>query len=330
LEGKKNPSLLIEKIAYDNGDYGKLKGTNSVTKSFVSKVGELLTVRSVALVLAALGLLIAIGGSLYEQNTMGGVIKAFYANASSELISIALTVLVIDWLYDRHDKNQKRTDFIRQMGSRVNEVALEAVEHLRISNWLTDGSLRGAVILNGNLEGVDLREADLREASLNRANLKGADLNSARLQGARFRGAILSAKLHKADLQDADLSGADLQNAELQMANLSRTVLKGANLRRVNLQGVIGLTDEQLVSVSALQGAVMTDGAYYDGRYNLPTDLALLENNAPYDEELRIKFPNYAGDYKHRTLPQEYCADFYRVPLKDYLRGQQWARENLP
>lgn len=172
-----------------------------------------------------------------------------------------------------------------------NEVVLRAVEALRAQGWLENGALEGL-----NLQYVHLQKANLSMADLRKVNLSMADLRWANLVG-------------------ANLGGAQLNNANLYRADMSMTNLQGANMIRANLQGAHNLTEEQLTQVNRLRGATMPDGSLYDGRrydgrFNLPGDLA----DARF---LRVDCSNL-----------ESLADFYGISMDDYLIGQQWALEN--
>jgi uncharacterized protein YjbI with pentapeptide repeats len=103
----------------------------------------------------------------------------------------------------------------------------------------------------------------------------------------------------------ANLSGAKLTRASLQGVNLSETNLDGADLFKANLQGARNVTDAQLAAVHRLWGAIMPDGSSYDGCYNLPGDLEFARWG-------RIDMND----------PQA-MADFLRVPLEEYQRGQE-------
>ena len=83
------------------------------------------------------------------------------------------------------------------------------------------------------------------------------------------------------------------------MQLLYQGALDGANLR--GLQDTVG---DELIIVHCLLGVTMPHGARYDGRYNLPGDV---EAHSP-----------------------DVAARCYRVSVEEYLRGQEWARENLP
>jgi hypothetical protein len=187
------------------------------------------------------------------------IVTDFYANISTELISIAITILVIDALNERRAIQQEKKALILQMSSPTNSIAREAVRILRMRGWLTDGTLRGANLLRANLR---------------------------------------KAYLEKADLQDVLFYKADLQGAYLQWSNLT---------------GARYLEEYQLVQVKYIRGATMPDGSCYNGRFNLVGDLAWAHHVLKVDSE------------NHQAM-----ADFYGVPLEDYLQGQTWAREHLP
>jgi len=66
-----------------------------------------------------------------------------------------------------------------------------------------------------------------------------------------------------------------------------------------------------MIQVGRLVDATMFDGSRYDGRFNLPGDVA----------QARL-----AGfDFEDSTA----MARYYEVTLDAYSRGQEWARENL-
>ena len=117
------------------------------------------------------------GGFSYQLLT-----SDFYANVSTELASIAVTVLIIDVINRRRNKQQELADLKWQMGSRDNILAKEAVRKLRGKKWLIDGTLKG----------IDLRGANLRGAGLYKANLEGADLRKVKLNDAYLVGANLT------------------------------------------------------------------------------------------------------------------------------------------
>ncbi|MBI5952475.1 MAG: pentapeptide repeat-containing protein [Chloroflexi bacterium] len=108
----------------------------------------------------------------------------FYANVSTELISIVITILIIDGLNERRTIQQEKQALILQMSSPTNFIAKEAARILRMRGWLTDGTLQGANLLRANLRKVLLVKADLRGALFYKAELWDAYLHETNLTGA--------------------------------------------------------------------------------------------------------------------------------------------------
>ena len=163
--------------------------------------------------------------------------RDFYANISTELISIAITVVIIDSLNKLRQDKQFKDELIRDMGGSANEFALRAVRELAHHKWLYDGTLKRIKLPRANLQGADLQRADLEKGNLTLANLEKAWLAGSNLAGVSLRRARLrQANLCAATLVGADLSEADLEGANLEGANLSEADLQGANLTRANLE----------------------------------------------------------------------------------------------
>jgi len=246
-----------------------------------------------ALVMAVLAVGIVILGSLYLHGEINvrTLINDLYANGGSEFLSIAITVLVIEKLNEQRAKREadareitirqeaedrEKRDLIAQMGSPINNFALEAVRVLRLRGWLQDGSvskaeanlaeadLRRAKLKDINLRGVDLTSADLRHADLTSAQLGQcklfeADLREAILSWTKFPRANLgSANLDRVSLSQANLLEADLENANLHRANLYRVILRGANLTNANLSRA-----KHLDTVEFDRNTTLPDGSKY-------------------------------------------------------------------
>ncbi|MFN8527989.1 MAG: pentapeptide repeat-containing protein [Anaerolineae bacterium] len=178
----------------------------------------------------------------------------YYTNISTELVSIATAVLIIDALNRRRDEAQEerreREELSRKIGSKVNEVARQAAEDLRAKGWLLDGTLQ-----ESDLRAANLDEADLYMADLQGVNLQWASLIKASLKKSNFVGANLSntkawgSKCYKADMRGinfesamlfrADLTGADLSEANFTRANLDGAIFKDANLKGANFTDAI-------------------------------------------------------------------------------------------
>ena len=65
------------------------------------------------------------------------------------------------------------------------------------------------------------------------------------------------------------------------------------------------MSDEQLAQAKRLWGAIMPDGKSYDGRYNLAGDIA------------------FAKWGRVDTNDPQAMAEFLRIPLETYVRGQE-------
>lgn len=133
------------------------------------------------------------------------VINDFAANIITEVISIGITVLIIERLNQRSAMRQKKEELILQMGSPDNGFALEAVRKLRYRGWIRDGSLKDANVTYANLKTANLTGANLQNTVLWDTNLE-------------------EASLLRADFQEASLLGTNLQGANLQYANLLNAV----------------------------------------------------------------------------------------------------------
>jgi len=227
--------------------------------------GDWLTINRVGLLLLTLAVISGVGGYLYQHPDgfdLGAFVSDFYANVSTELTSIAITVLIIDALNRRRDRIQgereQRAQLIRELGSGVNEVAKHAAEELRARGWLTDGSLQEADLRVANLEAAKLWKADLQGANLQWAKLKYVNLNGAILVGANLK----QANLQAAKLGGADLRGSILFEARLYRANFTRALLRDADLRGAHLEGA-------RLDGADLRGAAL-DGTFLDELTTLP------------------------------------------------------------
>jgi uncharacterized protein YjbI with pentapeptide repeats len=293
------------------------------------------TVRRAGVLMLFVAVIIAVTG--YAREHPGDVsfrafVGDFYANASTELASIAITVLIIDALNYRREKQDQKTRLLGEVRNRDNGLALRALEEMRAFGWIMDGTLAQANLWGANLEEADLNEvvlrgaqmgranlrsavlfdADLREVDLSRAVLDGADMSRADLRRVDLSGATLLGvkadwiNLHMADLSRANLAGASLNWASLQRADLNMTNLQDTSLRKANLTGVRFLSDAQLYRARRLRGAVMPDGTRYNGRYNLVGDL-----DDAREHDIDVDDPAV-------------MARWYRVSEDSYRQGQAW------
>ena len=215
------------------------------------KIWNRITPRRVAFGILAIGFLIFVFG-YYNQHPAGWNLQSittdFYANLSTELFSIAITVLVIDSLYKYNERLADKKRFILEMGSPDNGIALRAVQIMqREYSYLVDGSLRYKFFMSANLNGAYLSSAELEGASFGFASMIGTYLDGANLKRVGF---------WNTNLEGAFLQGANMQGAIIAFANL-----KNAKVTR-----------EQLKTCSALQGTILPDGNLYDGSFQLEGD----------------------------------------------------------
>jgi uncharacterized protein YjbI with pentapeptide repeats len=188
----------------------------------------------------------------------------FYANVSSETASIAITVLIIDTLNRRRERTSatlmERHQLVSQLGSGVNEVSRRASEELRDRGWLVDGTLQGVDLRTADLNDTKLWDADLQGANLQWAKLKNANLNGSNLAGANLK----QANLQAARAAGADCRGANFFEAKLYRVNFKDALLQEADLRHAHLEGA-RLTNASLCNA-------LLEGAHLDEKTVLPDD----------------------------------------------------------
>lgn len=182
--------------------------------------------------------------------------KELLATLSTELLSIAFTILALGFLIQYQDVRQTRTQLIRDLGGESHEFALRAARELAREGWLSSGvlihiDLRGArlsdaYLVGANLSNSNLAFADLSGAKLRKANLSGANLSQANLSGSSLWEAdFANANLSFADLSETDLTGANLSGVELFGTKLSHAILEQTNLSNANLGPVVDLGEPE-------------------------------------------------------------------------------------
>lgn len=204
------------------------------------------------------------------------------------LVLSVLLLFLVTIPAEQKAEYQLKQQLIREMGANDNGIALRAVRELKAQGWLSDGSMRGimlvganlqdadmdfadligSIMIGANLEWADLVVAKLQMVNLTHANLESADLSFAGLQwafmvSAKLKDAYLAgADLENASLVDANLQGASLERANLEKAsllgaNLRATILLNANLKQVNIAGAT--FDEDTVLPDGTNWALDTD-----------------------------------------------------------------------
>lgn len=135
-------------------------------------------------------------------------------NFSTEMFGAFLTFVLLEMLVRGRQEKER---LIRQMHSKDNGLALQAVGELGAHGWLGDGSLVGARLVTANLRGMRMWDADLKETDLH-----GANLAQTRLERVNFS----RANLWSVDLGGARLYHCNLEGADLMYANLTESTFK--------------------------------------------------------------------------------------------------------
>lgn len=165
------------------------------------------------------------GYESYVSSQDKSFLDTFYSSIITELISIALVVLIIDQLSSAHAREKRKQHLLELLSGPDNtysDLVTYVLSELRKEGWLRDGTLRKANLEGINLQGQDLVQVDLREANLRNASLNCAILIRAKLDGAILEGAHLNnARLHSASLRGAIFSNTEFQCACLHGADLS-------------------------------------------------------------------------------------------------------------
>lgn len=136
---------------------------------------------------------LALYQSALDNGTVDGVWwSGMWQNFATEMIGAILTFALFEMLINA---NNRQEALVRQMASRDNATALNAVNELRASGYLFDGTLQRKSLAEANLSGANLMDANLSELRFSRADLSSANLSGANLKGADLRYANLEAAI---------------------------------------------------------------------------------------------------------------------------------------
>lgn len=231
----------------------------------------------------------------YEKLQLGEFanrfLSDFYANISTDLVSIALTILVIDYLNEKRATEQKKYQLVRELGSSDHGFATRAVRELIANEWLYDGSLNGAYLSGANLHNEDLYGlqmtdgwligANLEYTNLNDATISNVIMNGSKLTNARMWNINLSktslgdsvlygTQMTKGDLREVRMPNSNLVNAVLSDSNMEWASLDGSDLSSANLTNVnldFGRLIEANLSNANLSGATLKNTHMYRANF---------------------------------------------------------------
>lgn len=172
------------------------------------------------------------------NSELGRFFSSILKDIGPELAGIVIGVVTIDYLNERRQEQQFKTELIRRMTSKDSrEEVMNALRELRAHGWLKDGSLKNADLEGALLNKIDLDGADLRGANLEKAVLNETLLRKADLRGANLKGAYLMlSDLSRAKLQKANLEGAYFITAILDGADFSGAIVDEEDLKRAWLR----------------------------------------------------------------------------------------------
>ena len=203
----------------------------------VKKLSWSSIIRLAGIAIAVLGVISLAVAAYIQRGTPKEYVQGVLTNVGTELLGLAITVLIVDVLYMRLQEDQMKRQLIRDMGTTDNTVALRAVQELKANGWLTDGTLAGVDLTKANLQGVRLVRANLQGARLCDANLRESILIAVNMQGADMRGV---------DLEEAVIAGCDFKDADLWAANFKESELRKVDFRASHLVGA-DFTDAKIM-----------------------------------------------------------------------------------
>jgi len=191
-----------------------------------------------------------------------------YANFSAEFISIAITILLINYLYDLKENLNVKRRLIRELASEEKGISSNALLELKEKGWLQDGSLKNIKLTNTNLsnqdltgadlEGVFLDNADLTNAILKNVNLNNASLcktilSNANLECASLNNSIIhSAQFYEAKLNKIEAINVDFMNSNMRLAQLSDCKFDDCKFEDVDFE-LSNLTDSKFKECNLLR-----------------------------------------------------------------------------
>ncbi len=198
------------------------------------------------------GVALIAGGVLLGAIMFSGD-AGYPTNLFTEVLSLGVTVFVLNLLAKRREDSVLKGRLVQQLGSNFNVVALTALEEMGYRGWLQDGSLAGT-----NLSRADLRGANFGKANLTNVSFASRRYGNARLDANtrlpdetfwheaydityldRFTNPDHPQYWQGFGLRDTNLTRRDFADANLRGADMYRCNLWGATLERANLQQAV-------------------------------------------------------------------------------------------
>ena len=185
------------------------------------------------LAIAVLGYLVIVSGIVKaldhgrETHWFFSLIGELNSEFTGALVTGILFLVVLTIPSERKAERDLHERLLRDIGSRDNSTALQAVDELREIGWLEDGTLREISLLAANLRNANLWYADLQYVTMWSAILEDAELVQATLQGANLSGSnCRRATFDDANLQYANLRAVDFPVRHSAMPMCSNPILR--------------------------------------------------------------------------------------------------------
>lgn len=124
----------------------------------------------------------------------------FRANVLTEMVSIGITILVVDQVYKKQRTVGRKAQLIRMLQSGDYDVAQRAILEMKSQvsespyvgdltrSWITDGELRNCPLTGCLFEDAELYEADFEGANLMNSVFYGSILSRANFKGCNLKG----------------------------------------------------------------------------------------------------------------------------------------------
>ncbi len=212
------------------------------------------------------------------------------------LALLAISAAVLGQLYQRELTGQSNPilDFYANISAELGSIAITVLIIDTLAQRRADNQLKAQLI-------SELRSGDngIAQRALTELRERGWAMD-----GSLRHVYLIRANLKQAFFRDVDLTGAWFREANLRNTYWKRANLQDATLVGADLTGARRLSTAQLTKAYMLLGATLPNGQRYDGRFNLPKDIANGEKRG-----------------FNMSQPVE-AAQFYGVSLQAYQTGQ--------
>lgn len=188
-------------------------------------------IKFIGLVFLLLGFLMPLF-KYYKDNWFASkLVHELYSNFCAEFISLAITILIIDYLYDKKEKENNKKRLIRELGCEDIGLTSRALKEIKELGYINDGSLNNADFSKATLNGLDFSNCKLNNLNFSNALLISSDFSNSELRNCDFshcnlnginfnRAKLVNVKFHKAELYGATFHNSKMQNSDLLRANL--------------------------------------------------------------------------------------------------------------